>query len=145
MDSQSWDARYASADSVWSLEPNQFVVEYLRDLSSGSMIDVAGGEGRNALWFAMRGWHVENVDFSQVALNRFLQRADDADVQGLCTATCADVAREVEFSSKDVDLGVIAYLHNLKQTLTMYSLMERHSCWFPIRLHSLVKLTGRYC
>ena len=74
-DPNSWDARYASQELVWSLEPNQFVVEHLAELAPGQMADLAGGEGRNALWFAKNGWLVENVEISGVALEKFQLRA----------------------------------------------------------------------
>jgi SAM-dependent methyltransferase len=71
MDSNAWDARYAAApDLVWSREPNRFVVEELAGLSPGRAVDIAAGEGRNALWLAERGWRVTAVDFSGVAIDR---------------------------------------------------------------------------
>ena len=50
--SADWDARYLASQSVWSLEPNQFVVSDLSELPVGQMVDIAGGEGRKALGFA---------------------------------------------------------------------------------------------
>jgi SAM-dependent methyltransferase len=65
-----WDARYAGRDLVWGVEPNRWVVEVCTGLPAGRALDVACGEGRNALWLARRGWSVTGVDFSQVALDR---------------------------------------------------------------------------
>jgi SAM-dependent methyltransferase len=111
MDSQDWDTRYKSADNIWSLSPNEFVAQYLEHLPTGSMIDLAGGEGRNALWFASRGWQVENVEFSKIALGKFCDRAEKENLQALCKATHADVTEDIQFALQNVDLGVIAYLH----------------------------------
>jgi SAM-dependent methyltransferase len=111
MDSQDWDTRYKSADNIWSLSPNEFVAQYLEHLPTGSMIDLAGGEGRNALWFASRGWQVENVEFSKIALGKFCDRAEKENLQELCKATHADVTEDIQFALQNVDLGVIAYLH----------------------------------
>jgi len=104
--SADWDARYLASQSVWSLEPNQFVVSDLSELPAGQMVDIAGGEGRNALWFAGRGWQVENVEFSKVALQRFQERADQA---GLSVISNHCDARTATFSLRP-DLAVIAYL-----------------------------------
>ena len=38
------------------------------DLPAGSAVDLACGEGRNAVWLAERGWKVTGVDFSSVGL-----------------------------------------------------------------------------
>ncbi len=105
---KDWDARYLATESMWSLEPNQFVVEALSDLVGGSMVDLAGGEGRNALWFASRGWNVENVEFSRVALDKFLARAQKLDYQKRVIASHFDATTAV-FELKP-DLTVIAYL-----------------------------------
>jgi len=90
------------------LEPNQFVVEHLQHLAPSKMIDLAGGEGRNALWFAELGWLVENVDFSEVALDKFLERAEHLGLSDKSTATRAD-AVSAEFKLQ-ADLLVVAYL-----------------------------------
>jgi SAM-dependent methyltransferase len=70
MDAADWDERYAAADLVWSATPNQFVAAELAGLRPGRALDVACGEGRNALWLADRGWQVSAVDFSGVALEK---------------------------------------------------------------------------
>jgi len=81
MDSSTWDARYAAApDLVWSREPNRFVVEELAGLPPGRAIDLAAGEGRNALWLAERGWRVTAVDFSGVAIDRGRRIAAEHDL-----------------------------------------------------------------
>ena len=72
------------------------------------MIDLAGGEGRNALWFAKRGWQVENVEISKVALDKFMARAERDQVLDLCIATLSD-ATQAHFALA-ADLLVIAYL-----------------------------------
>lgn len=90
------------------MEPNQFVVDYLGDLPPGSMIDLAGGEGRNALWFAKRGWQVENVEISKVALDKFLIRAEREGLLSHCTENLAD-AKTAAFKNR-ADLLLVAYL-----------------------------------
>jgi len=68
MDASEWDERYASTDLVWTAEPNQFLPDLVADLSPGRALDVACGEGRNAIWLASQGWDVTGVDFSPVAI-----------------------------------------------------------------------------
>ena len=101
-----WDARYLATQSVWSLEPNQFVVEKLSDLPAGVMVDLAGGEGRNALWFANRGWQVTNVEFSKIALEKFQERAA---AQDLSVSSILGDATAAQFGC-DPALIVVAYL-----------------------------------
>ncbi len=70
MDAREWDRRYDQAELVWSATPNMWVEEVTRDLPPGRVLDLAAGEGRNALWLAERGWRATAVDFSRVALDR---------------------------------------------------------------------------
>lgn len=68
MDSADWDARYGGQELVWSAEPNRFLVQEVSGLPAGRALDVACGEGRNAIWLAERGWRSTGVDFSAMGL-----------------------------------------------------------------------------
>lgn len=103
MDANTWDERYAAAEQVWSTTPNQFVETSLADLPPGDALDLACGEGRNAIWLAQRGWHVTALDFSSVAVERGRRLAGDLPVEWLVgDALTADLP--------SVDLVVLAYL-----------------------------------
>jgi SAM-dependent methyltransferase len=65
-----WNRRYSGQDLVWSAEPNRFLVEEVAGLTPGRALDLAAGEGRNAIWLAEHGWRVEAVDFSEAGLDR---------------------------------------------------------------------------
>ena len=110
MSNEQWDARYAASPSVWSITPNEFVVEFLSDLPAGTVIDLAGGEGRNALWLAGHGWKAEVADFSHVALDKFTARATEEGLSERCFATLADATTETAYALAPADLGLIAYL-----------------------------------
>lgn len=81
MDSAAWDERYAGNDLVWSATPNQFLEAESADLAVGRALDVASGEGRNALWLASRGWRVTAVDFSAEGIATGRRRADEVGVE----------------------------------------------------------------
>jgi 2-polyprenyl-3-methyl-5-hydroxy-6-metoxy-1,4-benzoquinol methylase len=71
MDRKDWNERYAAQELLWGAEPNRFVEEELRDVPPGGRaLDLACGEGRNAIWLAKLGWVVTAVDYSEVALER---------------------------------------------------------------------------
>jgi SAM-dependent methyltransferase len=111
MDADAWDARYAASELLWSVAPNQFVAAELAGLEPGRALDLAAGEGRNALWLAERGWRVTAVDFSQVGLDkaRALQDARPGG-RGLDVEwVCADVL-EYDAGNGGYDVAVMAYL-----------------------------------
>ena len=70
MDRKDWDRRYAEREFVWSAEPNRFLVPEVEGLEPGKALDLAAGEGRNAVWLATRGWTVTAVDWSEVGLGK---------------------------------------------------------------------------
>lgn len=70
MDARAWDERYAGTDLVWSSGPNHFVEAEVSGLPPGRALDLAAGEGRNAIWLAEQGWQVSAVDFSAVGLDK---------------------------------------------------------------------------
>ena len=112
MDSYYWDEKYSTEEFIYTKIENRFVVEFCGPLEVSSAkraIELAGGEGRNSVWLAKQGWHVENVDFSQKALDKYLAFANEEGVAELCSANCADALKFVPFFSP-VELAVIGYL-----------------------------------
>lgn len=52
------------------LSPEKAVIENLKYLKEGSILDLACGDGRNTLFFLEKGFQVTGVDFSSKALER---------------------------------------------------------------------------
>jgi SAM-dependent methyltransferase len=109
MDKAFWDSKYATDEYVYTKDVNRFVKESLSDLAPGKMIDLAGGEGRNTVFFAENGWQAENIDLSSVGLEKCQRLAAERGVSGNVFTTHASA---LDFESKltPVDLGVCAYL-----------------------------------
>ena len=106
MDATDWDERYRSSPLVWSTGPNVWLAEEAARLTPGRAIDLAAGEGRNALWLVERGFDVEAVDFSAVAIDKARAWAHE---RGLALATTvADVTAPLDIEA--ADLVVVCYL-----------------------------------
>ena len=75
-----WDARYAETGLLWSAQPNRFLVAELGGAPPGTALDLACGEGRNAVWLATRGWKVTAVDHSEVGVEKATDMAASAGV-----------------------------------------------------------------
>lgn len=76
-----WNARYAQKALLWSAEPNRLFAAEIGELLPGRALDLACGEGRNAVWLAERGWRVTGVDFSDVALAKAAELAASRGVE----------------------------------------------------------------
>ena len=66
----AWDERHAARDPIEAHDPDPTLVAVVGGLLPGRALDLATGDGRNAIWLAARGWRVTGVDFSGVALDR---------------------------------------------------------------------------
>jgi 2-polyprenyl-3-methyl-5-hydroxy-6-metoxy-1,4-benzoquinol methylase len=107
MDARGWDERYGHDGLVWTAEPNRFLVAEVSGLSPGRALDVASGEGRNAVWLAEQGWTVTGVDFSAVGLDKGRRLAEARGVEVIFEL--ADVTTYQP--ATDFDLVVVLYLH----------------------------------
>lgn len=105
--SADWDRRYATPKLIWSEEPNRFLKAEAEDLRPGRALDLACGEGRNAVWLARRGWSVTGVDFSGTALAK-ARRLAEANGVGL-DLVHADLADHVP-EPASADLVAVLYL-----------------------------------
>lgn len=106
MDAEGWNRRYATAELVWTGEPNRFLVEEVEGLAPGRALDLGAGEGRNAVWLARHGWRVTAVDFSEVGLDKARRLAERAGVN--VELVCADATEPIDGA---FDLVVVLYLH----------------------------------
>jgi SAM-dependent methyltransferase len=105
---EDWDKRYAAVENLWAVKPNRFLVAEVAGLTPGRALDLACGEGQNAIWLASLGWSVLGVDYSEVAISKGRARAQRDGVQ--VDLVCADlVSYEPEVSA--FDLVLILYLH----------------------------------
>jgi SAM-dependent methyltransferase len=106
VDADDWNRRYSTGELIWTAEPNRFLVEEVEGLTPGRALDLAAGEGRNAVWLARHGWQVTAIDFSQVGLDKARQLAEHAGVG--VDLVCADATEPIEGR---FDLVVVLYLH----------------------------------
>ncbi|QCB49824.1 class I SAM-dependent methyltransferase [Rhodococcus sp. PAMC28707] len=111
MDAAAWDEKYAAKELVYGTPPNAAVVDYVTTLPRGCALDLAAGEGRNALWLATRGWDVTAIDFSSVALTKGRRIAQNSpkSVRDRLTWVHADVTKLS--AEPDYDLVLVLYLH----------------------------------
>jgi SAM-dependent methyltransferase len=81
MDRHHWNERYLEKELLWTAEPNQFLVECVSGLVPGAALDLACGEGRNAVWLAEQGWRVTAVDWSEVGISKGRALAETREVE----------------------------------------------------------------
>src|SRR5690606_5509044 len=128
MDAAEWDARYVQSELVWGAPPNNTVVEFVHGLDrriprvpgpDGTVpefpraLDLACGEGRNALWLATHGWQVHAVDFSQVGIDkgRTVATRLTRSIRERITWQCADLTDPGVDIGGPYELVLMVFLH----------------------------------
>lgn len=106
-----WDLKYEQGlPSLEQPDPffvsafNQFVADQFPN--GGTVLDLAGGIGRHALWLAKKNWHVTVVDISEVAIQKLDEKARQLD---LALSLFALDASEYPFETASIDLIVMFY------------------------------------
>jgi tellurite methyltransferase len=80
-DQKRWDRRYRARTFVLGKEANPFLKKHIRLLPRGRALDIAAGEGRNAVFLAHHGCEVDAVDISHIGLTKARQLAKQAGVE----------------------------------------------------------------
>lgn len=106
---EDWNRRYAAKELIWTGDANRFVKEELAELAPGRALDLAAGEGRNAVWLAEQGWTVQAVDLSDVAMEKAAKLAAARDVADRIDFQAADLA-DFEPEAGQFDLVLVIYL-----------------------------------
>lgn len=93
---EQYDSLYSAEKNVFGNgEPAPAVQKLPTYIKEGSVLDLGGGEGRNALYLAKQGFQVSVYDISKVGIERLKETAT---VQGLKIET-----RIVDITSEEID------------------------------------------
>lgn len=107
VDRDDWNCRYQGDDLLWTDRPNRFLVAEVGGLEPGRALDLACGEGRNAVWLAGQGWQVTGVDFSQAAIEKARLLAENRGVE--VDWVCADLLEHAP-PPEAFELVIVFYL-----------------------------------
>lgn len=119
-DQDKWNKRYRDGAHAARTHPSALLAEWLPKLKHRQVhpraIDVACGTGQNAVYLARRGWQVDAVDISTVALDRLNDSATAEDLPITCIQT--DLEGRVHehanlFTTARYDLAVMVRYTNL--------------------------------
>lgn len=107
--SSAWEEAYRDVESLWGLKPDYKLAEYADLVPKGKVLDLGIGEGRNALFFAKKGYEVEGFDMSQTAVDRCIERAKSSNLK--LSAKVTDL-KEVTLPKEEYSLIIAAWMLN---------------------------------
>ena len=114
-DRERWNARWR--ERAGELEDaSSFLTEHATLLpASGKVLDLAGGAGRNAIWFARRGYEVTLADVSDVALDKAEARAKRLGVEKRMRFLRVDLEAPLPFAPLFDIVVVVHYLDRMRR------------------------------
>ncbi len=80
-DQKRWDKRFGEKEFALGKKPNPFLKKYIHLLPRGTALDIATGEGRNAVFLAQHGFEVDAVDISEKGLRKAQKLAREKGVK----------------------------------------------------------------
>ena len=80
-DQKRWEKRFGRKEFALGKEPNPFLKRHIHLLPKGRALDVATGEGRNAVFLAQNGFDVDAVDISEKGLKKARKLAREKGVK----------------------------------------------------------------
>ena len=107
-----WDKRFGRKEFALGKEPNPFLKKHIRLLPKGKALDMATGEGRNAVYLAQHGFEVDALDISEKGLKKAQKLARE---QGVKINTFLVDLGQYEIEKERYDL--IANFYFLKRRL----------------------------
>ncbi len=107
-----WDRRFGTKDFALGKKPNPFLKRYIRLLRKGRALDIATGEGRNAVFLAQRGFEVDAVDISEKGLKKARKLARETGVK--VNAFLADLD---DYQIEEERYDLVANFYFLKRRL----------------------------
>jgi predicted TPR repeat methyltransferase len=134
---EEWNDRYCSAGAsdrarLWHSLPSPDLISLVAPLPVGAALDVATGDGRNAIWLAHAGWSVTGIDFSTEAVILAGARAEAEEVGiELVTADARTWQPDRYF-----DLVTITYLQ-LKEA-DLFRVIARAASWLSPHGHFIL-------
>jgi SAM-dependent methyltransferase len=103
---KAYDEIYSTSSDTFSAAPNAFMMRTIAGRKPGRALDVAMGQGRNALWLAAHGWTVTGFDISPVGVEIARKEAEKRGllIEGLVTSY-----EDFDWGKEKWDLIVFSY------------------------------------
>ncbi|MGE0051462.1 MAG: methyltransferase domain-containing protein [Arcobacter sp.] len=106
-----WNSKFSTEEFFYGLHPNEFLASHLETFKEHKkMLCLGEGEGRNAIFFAKKGFEITAIDASDIGLSKLAKRAEEEKLN--IKTICLDL-NHWEVTEK-YDVIMASYLHMYK-------------------------------
>jgi ubiquinone/menaquinone biosynthesis C-methylase UbiE len=133
-DIEYWDNAFAQKRNVpFKHTPNQHLIDSIKGLKPGTAIDIAMGQGRNAIYIASQGWKTTGIDFSEEGLRIAKETAAK---QNLKLETINHDMETYDYGKNKYDLVSFIYVTSTPQLIEKMKAATRKGGYFVYEFFS---------
>jgi len=100
---QHWENYYSTNPETLSVSPSAAAIkaaETFHKEGITNILELGAGQGRDTLFFAQKGFHIQILDFSQTAVDNIIKRAKTLGVDKLITGKIHNVRNPLPFTDE---------------------------------------------
>ena len=131
------------------MEPELFIKNNVHFMRIGTVLDIACGDGRNAIYLAKRGFEVTGVDFSDEAIKRLSKFSEENNVSINKKILDLSNLNEINNLGKFSNIIISHYKPTTELFHTLPNLLDKDGililCTFNYRQHEERGFQMKYC
>ena len=100
---QYWDTIFSNKPGMFGSKPSIAALKaakIFKEKKISNILELGAGQGRDTLFFAKEGFQVQALDYSQVALNSIIEKANTLGLSKLITTKCYDIRESLPFDNE---------------------------------------------
>ena len=100
---QHWENTFINRPETFGVSPSAAAIraaEIFNKKDITNILELGAGQGRDTLFFAQKGFHIQVLDYSQTGLDNIIKKAKTLGVDKLITGKIHDVRNPLPFTDK---------------------------------------------
>jgi cyclopropane fatty-acyl-phospholipid synthase-like methyltransferase len=125
---QQWEKTFSKTADMFGTEhsaPARAAAELFKMEEKKEILELGGGQGRDTLYFAKNGFHMDVLDYSEPGLSAIMEKAHQASLSGLISAKRHDVREPLPYADKAFDACYSHMLYCMALTTSELEFLSR--------------------
>ena len=100
---QHWENTFITRPETFGVAPSAAAIKAAETFNKEgitNILELGAGQGRDALFFAQKGFHIQVLDYSQTGVNKIIKKAKTLGVDKLITGKIHDVRNPFPFTNE---------------------------------------------
>ena len=100
---QNWENTFINRPETFGVSPSAAAIraaEIFNKKDITNILELGAGQGRDTLFFAQKGFHIQVLDYSQTGLDNIIKKAKTLGVDKLITGKIHDVRNPLPFTDE---------------------------------------------